>query len=30
LIWLTTAPAPARMIMWLDATGSQPKYGVLG
>jgi hypothetical protein len=28
LIWLTTLPAPAKMIMWLDATGSQPKYGV--
>ncbi|MDQ3852607.1 MAG: hypothetical protein M3299_07220 [Thermoproteota archaeon] len=30
LIWLTSSSAPARMLIWLDATGSMPKYGVLG
>lgn len=30
LIWLTSSSAPARMLMWLEATGSSPKYEVLG
>lgn len=30
LIWLTSSTAPARVLMWLEATGSPPKYEVLG
>ena len=31
LIWLTTSPHPAKMIMWLEAAGGGlSKYKVLG
>ena len=30
LIWLSSSSAPARILMWLDATGIPPKYGVVG
>jgi hypothetical protein len=30
LIWLTSSSAPARLLIWLDATGGLPTYKVLG
>jgi len=29
LIWLTSSPAPARMLMWFDALGTIPAHQVL-